>query len=393
MQNSKLILILCFSVLLVNVLYANAQEPQFATFRESAQVLVDQVKNQEATASIALLTTSTQEMRVPAELEQKIRSTDRLLAVIITSEENCILGVEDEICVLINFSREGIEGGIKAIQDKGREIGDSLIDDINDAFDLDAKRHSVYIHMEDTLNRALDSSEIIFGRGVVSAVYTMPKGDTSTFYEKMTAMLLPKPIRDAGGFLEIGKKMSAEKNSALSFTIIPQDGLSLYNLKVSAIFPVNEESIRSLDPLEFFKTEKLEKSDYFSGGFYPVNSLFHFVILTNEPLKVDTVNSDIVPITKKGGERIPSDLTKKGWFFDSDSGTIIEGKYLFGTDTVVNKNELVITLTSFEEPPSQEDSFISIAAGIDESLFILIAIAVISAVVVVYYLKGYRKKG
>ncbi|MFQ6025772.1 MAG: hypothetical protein ACE5JT_04590, partial [Nitrosopumilaceae archaeon] len=177
-----------------------------------------------------------------------------------------------------------------------------------------------------------------------------------------------------------------------TFTIIPQDGLSLHNLKVSARFPVNEESIRSLDPLEFLKTEKLEKSDYFSGGFYPVNSLFQFVILTNEPLKVDTVNSDIVPITKKGGEKIPSDLTKKGWFFDSDSGTKIEGKYLFGTDTVVNKNELVVTLTSFEEPSSQEDSFTSTAAGIDESSFIVIAIGVISAVVVAYYLKGYRKK-
>jgi len=161
LQILRLVLVVFVSILVINVLYANAQLPQLATFRENAQVIVDQIDNQEIIASIILQTTSTKEIKIPAELEQKIRDIDRVLAVIITNETQCVLGVQDEICVLINISMEGIEGGIIPIQDTAREIGDSLIDDINAAFGLDTKSHSTFIHSEDTINRALETSGLI----------------------------------------------------------------------------------------------------------------------------------------------------------------------------------------------------------------------------------------
>jgi len=380
------------SILVTNVLYANAQLPQLASFRENAQVIVDQIDNQETIASIILQTTSTEEIKIPAELEQKIRDTDRVLAVIITNETQCVLGVQDEICVLINISMEGIEGGIIPIQDTAREIGDSLIDDINAAFGLDTKFHSAFIHSEDTINRALETSGLISGRGTVSAVYTSPYQESSALYEKLGALLLHDLIKEANGFLETGKNLSFEDNSTVIFSIIPQEDLSLLQLKVSAKYPADDKTITSFDPLVFLKTKNLEKADFFAKGFYPLNSLFQFVILSNEPIMVDTTYSNIVPIAVRDGERVPIDLTKKGWFFDSDSGTKIDGKYLFGKDLMVTHNELTITLTSFDEEsaPKIVTPIIEID-NFDESLLVLLGIGVVGVAAAVYYLKGYRK--
>ena len=49
-----------------------AQDPQLATFQESAQILIDQRISNNVTASITLQTTSNQEIRIPTELVNKI---------------------------------------------------------------------------------------------------------------------------------------------------------------------------------------------------------------------------------------------------------------------------------------------------------------------------------
>jgi len=395
LQNLKLIFIVCLGILFSNVLNVNAQEPQLATFLESSSVIIDQIKNQEIIASVTLQTTNIQEIRVPDELDRKIRNTEKVLAVIITNEEPCVLGAQDETCVMINISMEGIEGGINTIQDTAREIGDSLIDDINEAFLLDAKPHSAYIHADDTVNRALETSGIISGHGTVSAVYTMPKEDTFAFYEKMSAILLPKIIRESGGFFEVGKKISAEQNSTVTFSIIPQDPFSIMQLKVSTKYPLIEETISSLQPLDYLQTEKLERSEYFLRGHYPLNSLFQFVILSQEPLKIDTIQTNMLPITEIEGEKFPTDFVNSGWFFDSDSGNKLEGKYLFGKETFVTKNDLAITFTSFN--PELADNDINIVSdkqddtSSDESIFILIGIGIAAAAAIAFYLKGFRK--
>ena len=177
-----------------------AQEPKLATFQETAQVIIDQSISNNVTAAISLQSTSNQEIRIPVDLSEKIQDTERVVAVIITSEEQCVLGVQDETCVMINISREGIEGGIFAIQDTGRMIGDTLIEDINSAFNIEASIHSVFLHQDDESNVALETSGVISGRGTISAVYTMPREDSKTMYEKYSSILLPKEIRDSGGF-------------------------------------------------------------------------------------------------------------------------------------------------------------------------------------------------
>lgn len=381
MQIVKAVFSLIVTFLLFNAVSAYAQQPRLATFHETAQVIVDQRFQNKTSTSITVMSTSTQEIRIPVELDQKIRDTENVVAVVITNEDQCVLGVINQACVLINISREGFEGGINETQSNARKIGDSLIADINKAFDINTKFHSVFVHFDDKINRELETSGIISGRGIVSAVYTMPKSDTSFLYEKLSVILLPKQIRDSGGFLDIAKKISNDSISSLTFSIIPKGATSIFQFQVSRDYPI-ETKMTSISPLELFGTEKIERSNYFKAGFFPLNSLIQIVVLSNETIKVTSHSSDLIPTIEKDGEKYPSDLTKNGWLFDPDSGDQIVGKYLFGKTFEVNKNDLKLTISN------------SIQSGppIDNSLYILGGIAVAAAVAIFFYLKNPRAK-
>jgi len=390
----KFLFLLTISLIVVfSYAEVNAQDPQLATFRETAQIIIDKRISNNVTAAIALQSTSNQEIRIPSELSKKIQDTDRILAVIITSEEQCVLGVQNDSCIMINLSREGIEGGIKAIQDTGREIGDTLIDDINTAFDTNAEFHSVFLHQNDESNLALETSGVISGRGSFSAVYTMPKEDSQTMYEKFSTILLPKEIRESGGFYDIAKKLSKEQDSRITISIIPQNGGSLYQLKLSVDYPNSADEIQSISPLEFLKTDKLIRSDYFSKDFYPLNSLLKVVLLSSEPLKVNDVNTKIVPDVIIDGELFPRDLSADGWLFDQSSGEKIEATYLFGKKSSIGKNELVFTVVSINSSSSNGINIPSNPQGIDSfQIVVLVGIIMAATGASIYYLKGFRGK-
>ena len=80
---------------------------------------------------------------------------------------------------------------------------------------------------------------------------------------------------------------------------------------------------------------------------------------------------------------------------DSGSGNKLEGKYLFGKETFVTKNDLTITFTSFN--PELADTDINVVSdeqddtSSDESIFILIGIGIAAAAAIAFYLKGYKK--
>jgi len=370
-----------------------AQEPKLATFQETAQLIIDQSISNNVTAAISLQSTSNQEIRVPIELVKKIQETEKVVAVIITSEEQCVLGVKnEESCIMISMSVEGIEGGINAIQDTGRRIGDSLIGDINDAFDTDAKFHSVFLNQKDETNRALGTSGIISGQGTFLAVYTMPREDTQTMYEKFSAILLPSEIRNSGGFYDLAKKLSAEQNARMTLSIIPQNVTSLFQLKLSVDYPNTARGIKNISPLEFFKINELKRSDYFSKDFYPLNSLLKVILLSPESLKVNNVNTKIVPDVIRDGQRLP-EFTTDGWFFDQESGKKIDATYLFGKKFSVGKDELVFSVSPINSTGSNEINSPSNTTKLDSfQIVILVGIVMAAAGASIYYMKGFRAK-
>ena len=368
--------------------YAQSESPKLATFQESAQILIDQQLSNNVTASITLQSTSNQEIRIPSEFEQLLFENDRIIAVVLTNEEHCVLGVLNEACILVNVSRDESEKGIIEIQDAAREIGDSLIDSINQVFDTDAKFNSVFVHNIDETNVSLETSGVISGRGTISAIYTMPREDTYTMYEKISSILIPRVIRDSGGFYEIATKLSTEDTAAMTFSIIPKEEGFLYQLKLSVDYPNSASNSEIISPLEFLKIDELERSSYFSSDFYPLNSILNVVILSSESTNVNEVNTNMLQTQIINETKFPTDLSQDGWFFDPESGNKIDGKYLFGKKFSISKNELIFTLGDAQiNGISSEET-----TDFDESILILIIIVIISVGTAAFYLKGYKKK-
>ena len=380
-------IIIAVLILGFSVDYAFSQEAKLATFQETAQVVVDKIISQNVTASITLQSTSIQEIQIPQELEKRIRENERVLAVIVTNQENCVLGVFNESCIMINVQRNPDDKGVIAIQESAKEIGNSLIEDINKVFDTSAEFHSVYIHTTEKTNDALDTSGVISGRGTISAVYTMPQESTDSMYEKITAILLPKVIRDSGGFYSTAAELAKDKNSRMTVSIIPLDNASLMQIKLSKNYPNVSDSLSRINPLEYLETNQLKRSDYFSSGFYPLNSLVQVVVLSPDTVSVANTGGKILETETIGGEEIPVDISKKGWVFDPISGERIQGKFLFGTESVVNSNELVFTIAGETLQVEEIDSM-----NFDESSIVVVIIGIAAAAAVIFYMKGYKKQ-
>lgn len=362
---------------------AYSQEIRHATFQETAQIIIDQSISQNVTASITLQSTSIQEIKIPAELDQEIRDNKRIAAIIFTNQDQCVLGVVDQSCIMINVTRDPADKGIVAIQESTKEIANLYIDRLNQVFDTNAKLHSVFIHSDNKSNEALETSGIISGKGMISAVYTLPMEDTNSMYEKISAILIPKSIRDSGGFYEVAKNLSSENNAKMTFSWIPLESKSLFQLKMSVDYPNSASIISEIDPLKFLKVEELKRSDYFDSGFYPLNSIIQVVVLSSENTNVSDIKGNIVPTQIIDGEKIPIEITEQGWIFDPEEGQRIQGKYIFGEKTSVNKNELKFSLGG--------DDLQYVKQEFDESIIVVIIITVIAIAAVMFYLKGYKK--
>ena len=366
--------------------YAYSQEIGLATFQESAQVIIDKKINFESIASITLSSSNIQEIIIPIELEQKIRESQRIQAVIITNQNNCTLGVYDQSCIIINIERSPEDKGIFAIQDNTREIADSYIDEVNQVFDTNAKFFQVYIHTNDDINQTLDTSGVISGSGTISAVYTMPMEDTGSMYGKLSSMLLSKSIRDGGGFYDTAKIISMKQNAKMSFSITPLESKSLLQLRISANSPITsqmEKATPKISPLEFFNIENLNRSNYFSSGNYPLNSIFQIVIISNDETNVSDIKGDIIPTQNIDGMEMPMEITKKGWIFDPQRGETIQGKFIFGESISINENEMKFSLGGSNLQSKEIE--------LDESIIVLIIITIVSIGAAIFYLKGYKK--
>ena len=383
----KIVILLgLIGVLVFTTNYAYSQEMSLATFQETAQVIIDKSISQNVTASIALQSTSIQEIKIPAELEQKIRENNRITAIVLTNQNQCILGVYDESCIIINVARDPADKDISAIQNSTKNIAELFIDEVNQTFDTNAKFHSIFIQSNDEIGRALETSGTISGRGTISAVYTMPMEDTESMYEKISALLISKTIRESGGFYDIAKNLSKEEKSKMTFSIIPLENKSLLQLKLSVDYPNMASSVKEINPLEFLKADELKRSDYFATGFYPLNSILQVVILSPESTNVSDVRGNIIPTQITDGEKIPKEITKEGWIFDPEQGKRIQGKYIFGERTSINKDELVFSLGGSELVAPK-----NIGTTFDESIIIVIIITVVAIAAAVFYLKGYKK--
>ena len=322
-----------------------AQQPQLASYRETANILIDEKVQNQTTAFITLASTSPVEMRVPIDLSEKIRNTANVTSVVITNADKCVIGVNDQGCIVISIvSPSLIETyNITTVQTTAKQVGDSLIDSVNKAFATDAKFWLTYVNPKGELNSALGTSGIISGNRTISVVYTMSRPDSSYLFDGLSSILIPKQIRDDGGFFDAAKKMAQDSNSTVTFAITPGQGSSLYQLQVSKHIPIKTK-VTTIKPLELFGIDKLERSNYYSVGFFPLNSILEVTAVSNDNMAVTNHGGDLAPTTIKNGQKLPTDLTKQGWIIDPESGNKISAIYLFGTTTSISSDQSSLTI-------------------------------------------------
>lgn len=377
--------LIVMATMLFGINTAYSQELGLATYQETAQVLIDKTISQNVKSSITLQSTSVQELKIPAELEQKIRENNKISAVILTNEERCVLGVVDESCIMINIIRDPEDTNFLEIQETAKTVSSIYIDELNEAFDIDSEFHSVFVHSRDDTNALLGTSGVVSGGGTISAVYTMPMESTDSMYEKISSILLPKVIRESGGFYDVAKNLSLHEDAKMTFSIIPLENNSLLQLKVSVDYVGIAAGITEVSPLKYLQTEELKRSKYFSAGFYPLNSLLQVVVLSPESTKVNDVQGNILETRDVGGELVPTSVSEEGWIFDPQEGQKIQGMWIFGNKMVMDDDTLKFSLGEKDlVGPNPSEPF-------DESAMVAIIIAVAASGAAVFYLKGYKK--
>jgi len=380
--------------LLINVTSAYGQQPQLASYRETANILVDQKFQNLTTAFITLSTTSPLEMRVPAELDQKIHQNPSVSAVVITNAQSCIEKIIDRTCVIVNITNQSLieTYNIKLIQSSAQAIGDRLIGDINKAFGLNAEPWAVFVNPKGELNNALGTSGAVSGNRTVSVLYVAPRSDSGYFLGGVTAILLPQQIANSGGFLDAATKMANVKdiNSTVSFAITPQGDKSIYSLQVQRHFLIKNQTA-TIDPLELFGADKLDRSSYFNAGFFPLNSLLVVNVLSKQPMAFTGHGGYLIPVTEKNGQMIPADLTKAGWLFDPNSGDHVTAIYLFGKTFSASKNDLTLTIgnttTGVKNPVQSTTPLPPKPVTADYSSYTIIGIVAAAGVAIYIFLR------
>ena len=406
MRKLLLTLGVIFSIL-VTIPFVDAQLFEKATFQETATILYDQKFSNSVISSIGFETTNNEEIRFSNEVIQKINDNEKIKAVIFTNAGECVIGVTtEEQCIMINFNYQQLkgDGGIRMVQDSAKEMGEKIINELNEALGMKGEFHSTFIHTVDDANILLETSGVVSGRGSVSATYVMPKQSTDFLFADLAGKLLPKEIREGGGFYEISKKLAKNDNSIISISIIRNENSNLFMFKVADETKNTSEDISKINVLENLGVESISRSDIFDGRNVPLNSVIQLLIIPNEQSKINAISTHaITDLTKL------ENISNKGWFFESPAGYKIDARFLFGQDKVIQHNELRMEIgpwngeseVSFysvenienEGHGSMSDVMKENSEVEEQSQYIILGIIIAAGIgAAIFYLKGYKPK-
>jgi len=407
MRKKLLSLGIVFGIMLA-MPFASGQLFEKATFQESALVIYDQQYSNSVITSIGLETISNQEIKFTDELIKKINDNEKIRAIVFTNAGECVIGVtSEEQCIMINFDYQQLkgDGGIRMVQDSAREMGNEIIDQLNEELGVEGEFHSTFIHTVDDANLLLETSGVISGRGAVSATFTMPKQSTDFLFTDLAGTLIAKEIREGQGFYDISKKLSKNDGAIISVSIIKTGDENLFMLKVTNEIKDVADEISRINVLENFGVNEISRSDVFDGRNVPLNSVIQLVVIPSEPAKIDTIATHaITDLTTL------ENISKRGWFFSSPAGNSIDAKFLFGQSKVIPQDELRVEIGpwdgkselsfySVEDIPQDEKEYESIEdfgkedSGEDQSQYAVLAIIIVIGIgAAIFYLKGYKPK-
>jgi hypothetical protein len=305
------------------------------------------------------------DIQLPDNIEA-ISSNPKIFSMRVTNEFACAPTKIDKACVIIEVERDGL-GNIHAEMKKNaREIADKIVADGVIVFSPEF--YSLEFQPKEGLS--MDQIKRLGEKGAIAKVmYTIHKQPTSQLFTALSTMLLNDDIRTSGGFYNIAEKLSGNYFSEFTIIVTPFDNYMLRELHISLLCSneiqelVNCERLYSelipgtqegsideqiargyVSPLDFIQVENISRSKIFSDEFLPLNSVIQVLIYSEEDLQVKSVNSNVIENLRHLG-----DVQENGWFFISESGKKIDGRYIFGQESSVSKNDLAFSIGSYSE--------------------------------------------
>ena len=335
---------------------ANEEKPRqlainYIPFKEIATIMIDRADGT-ITKSYSLMSKDKDDFQIPDSLESKILNEEKIKSIVYTNMEKCAVGVTQisstsagtflyPTCIMINIPLEKIEGvGFKEKQKVAREIGDSVIDDINQILGTYAKYHSTPLGTSDD-----SSSE----GPIFNVVYTMHHLSAKLLFNMLILENITEEIRTAGGFFNNAKELTKDKNSVFTFSMSPETKGMLYAVHIS-VTDSGKIGLGNLSPLTLFTEDELNRSKLFAEGFYPLNSIINILIISEEKLQVLKTSSDII-----GSASNSEEMLKSGWYYikseqlkDSEINKL-DLRYLFGNTSSVSKQQLLLSISPVVE--------------------------------------------
>jgi len=317
----------------------------YIPFKEIATIWIDRVGYEgidKIKKAYSLLSKDKKDFQIPDSLEAKILDETRIATIVYTNTEKCAAGVIDATCIMINIRYGELEGdGLKEKKNVAREIGDSVIDDINQVLGTHVKYHSTVV---DTAGGSTT------GGPIINVVYTMYHLPAKMLFNIMILENITEEIRTAGGFFNNAKALSLDENSVFLFSMSPEKNRILYSLHISVAYSDVEIPINNFSPLDLFPEDKLNRSGLFATGFYPMNSIINVIVFSEEELQILKTNSSII-----GSASNADELQKNGWYFIKNEqlkdGEInkLDLRYLFGNTSSVSKQQLLLSISPVVE--------------------------------------------
>ena len=320
--------------------------PEQHPLKERFQIIINQVDFKNI-ISIGWLTTNPNDIIFTDKIEA-LSSNPKIVSFTITNEFACASTQIDRACIIIEVEREGLGDNLDEIRKNTREITDKIV--ANGVIVFTPEFYSITIQPKTSFGGEK--------QGLVSqAVYTINKQPTVTWFTAFAPMFVSSDIRTSGGFYDYAEKLSENYFSELTMALIPLENNTIRSFEISFTcsnkliqWPncdtegnIDEQIVRGdINPLDFIQVENINRSKIFADEFLPLNSVIQVLIFSEQNLQVKSVNSNVIEKLHNLG-----DIQENGWFFVSKSGKIIDGRYLFGSESSVSKNDLAFSIGDY----------------------------------------------
>ena len=311
-------------------------EPKKVALQEQLQIIID-YDNSRNKISVSMLSKNPNDLRFPDHIESIVKNS-KIVSFIVTNEFGCAPSKIERACVIVDVERQGLGDNLIDIRKNTREITDQVAGVLLFGPEFD----SVRLHQKTNFS----GENVIVSR----ATYTINKPPTTTFLEGIGNVIVSSNIRTSGGFYNHAEKLAQHDFSAFSISLIPDGESMLRTMHISLIcsdklpeYPrcpgnVTEQITNGeISPLDFIGVESINRNEMFGDEFLPLNSIIHVTIFSEQDLEIKTIHTNLIEKLDHIG-----DIQNSGWIF-TESSNKIEGRYIFGSNTSVSKNDLVFS--------------------------------------------------